>query len=71
LGSPERCLTKVKQYHAAGVTHLIVMFDWGGMPQKTVFHSMELFARYVMPYFQDPERRMAAPVAGGETVAAS
>jgi hypothetical protein len=23
------------------------------MPQKTIFHSMELFAKYVMPYFTD------------------
>jgi hypothetical protein len=30
----------------------MVMFDWGGMPQKTVFHSMELFAKQVMPQFQ-------------------
>src|SRR5262249_26257827 len=44
FGDPQRCLEKVKKYQAAGVTHLLVMFDWGGMPQKTIFHSMELFA---------------------------
>jgi len=53
FGDPERCLQKVKRYSAAGITHLMVMFDWGGMPQQTVFRSMELFARYVMPHFQE------------------
>jgi len=53
FGDPERCLQKVKRYHAAGITHLMVMFDWGGMPQQTVFRSMELFARYVMPHFRE------------------
>jgi alkanesulfonate monooxygenase SsuD/methylene tetrahydromethanopterin reductase-like flavin-dependent oxidoreductase (luciferase family) len=53
FGDPERCLQKVKRYHAAGITHLMVMFDWGGMPQQTVFRSMELFARHVMPHFRE------------------
>ena len=29
------------------------MFDWGGMPKEKIFHSMELFARHVMPHFRD------------------
>jgi hypothetical protein len=33
----------------------MVMFDWGGMPQKTVFHSMELFAKHVMPHFREAQ----------------
>jgi hypothetical protein len=37
---------------AAGLTHLLLMFDWGAMPQKTIFHSMELFSKYVMSHFQ-------------------
>ncbi len=59
FGDPERCLKKVQRYHEAGVRHLLVMFDWGGMPQKTVFRSMELFARYVMPHFQRPGQEEA------------
>jgi alkanesulfonate monooxygenase SsuD/methylene tetrahydromethanopterin reductase-like flavin-dependent oxidoreductase (luciferase family) len=55
FGDPARCLEKVKRYEAAGLTHLLVMFDWGAMPQKTVFHSMELFAKGVMPYFREAD----------------
>jgi hypothetical protein len=25
------------------------------MPQKTIFHAMELFAKYVMPHFEEKE----------------
>jgi len=51
FGDPLRCVERIKQYQAAGVTHLLVMFDWGGFPQQKVFHSMELFSKYVMPHF--------------------
>jgi alkanesulfonate monooxygenase SsuD/methylene tetrahydromethanopterin reductase-like flavin-dependent oxidoreductase (luciferase family) len=70
FGDPPRCLEKVKRYHAAGVTHLLVMLDWGGMPQKTIFHSMELFAKHVMPYFQEGNRPESAAVQVGEGVEA-
>jgi alkanesulfonate monooxygenase SsuD/methylene tetrahydromethanopterin reductase-like flavin-dependent oxidoreductase (luciferase family) len=60
FGDPARCLEKVKKYHDAGVTHLLLMFDWGAMPQKTIFHSMELFAKYVMPHFQAADQRERA-----------
>ena len=52
FGDPTRCLEKIKKYNAAGLTHLLLMFDWGAMPQKTIFHSMELFSKCVMPHFQ-------------------
>jgi alkanesulfonate monooxygenase SsuD/methylene tetrahydromethanopterin reductase-like flavin-dependent oxidoreductase (luciferase family) len=53
FGDPARCVEKIKKYYAAGLTHLLLMFDWGAMPQRTIFHSMELFAKYVMPHFQE------------------
>ena len=53
FGDPQRCVERVRQYQAVGVNHIMVMFDWGGMPQKTVFHSMELFAKHVMPHFRE------------------
>jgi len=70
FGDPPRCLEKIKKYHAAGVTHLLVMFDWGGMPKKTIFHSMELFAKHVMPYFRETLRGESGRPASGETASA-
>jgi hypothetical protein len=52
----------MKKYQAAGLDHLMVMFDWGGMPQKTIFHSMELFAKHVMPHFRSDSVGDAAAV---------
>ncbi len=57
FGDPPRCVEKIRKYWQIGLKHLMVMFDWGGMPQRTIFHSMELFAKYVMPYFTDEEQR--------------
>ena len=59
FGDPARCLAKIEKYRAAGLTHLLLMFDWGAMPQRTIFHSMELFAKHVMPHFQARQRRPA------------
>ena len=42
----------------------MVMFDWGGMPQKTVFHSMELFAKHVMPHFRGIQSGQTATIQG-------
>ncbi len=64
FGDPERCVAKIRRYQAAGLTHLLLMFDWGAMAQRTIFHSMELFARHVMPHFQEAARgEAAAPAA--------
>jgi len=56
FGNPQRCLDRIKQYQAVGVTHILLMFDWGGLPQKAVFHSMELFAKQVLPHFQGSQQ---------------
>jgi alkanesulfonate monooxygenase SsuD/methylene tetrahydromethanopterin reductase-like flavin-dependent oxidoreductase (luciferase family) len=63
FGDPQRCVKKIKQYEAVGVTHLLVMFDWGGFPQQTVFHDMELFAKHVMPHFQQTRRQPTTIIA--------
>lgn len=62
FGDPPRCIEKIKQYEAVGVTHLLVMFDWGGFPQKTVFHDMELFAKHIIPHFPRVEPQITAGV---------
>jgi alkanesulfonate monooxygenase SsuD/methylene tetrahydromethanopterin reductase-like flavin-dependent oxidoreductase (luciferase family) len=69
FGDPPRCVEKIKKYQAAGVTHLLLMLDWGGMSQKTVMHAMELFGKQVMPYFHVPEQ-LSTVVRGNESNAA-
>ena len=65
FGDPQRCIEKIKKYEAVGVTHLMVMFDWGGFPQSTVFHDMELFAKYVMPHFQQTGQQPTTIISTG------
>ena len=62
FGDPQRCTERVRQYGAVGVNHIMVMFDWGGMPQKTVFRSMELFAKHVMPNFRGVQSGQTATI---------
>ncbi len=71
FGDPARCLEKVRTYHSAGIRHLMVMFDWGGMPKETIFHSMELFAKHVMPHFREERATVSAnDPAAGERISA-
>ena len=64
FGDPQRCVERIRQYQAVGVNHIMVMFDWGGMPQKTVFRSMELFAKHVMPNFRGVQSGQTATIQG-------
>jgi alkanesulfonate monooxygenase SsuD/methylene tetrahydromethanopterin reductase-like flavin-dependent oxidoreductase (luciferase family) len=71
FGDPERCIEKIKKYEAVGVSHLLVMFDWGGFPQQTVFHDMELFAKYIMPHFPRSEQPIVVHTFSGPQVVRS
>ena len=52
FGDPARCVEKVRTYEAAGVSHVMLMFDWGGLPHEATISSMRLFAEQVAPHFQ-------------------
>ncbi|MBI3965544.1 MAG: hypothetical protein HY329_07910 [Chloroflexi bacterium] len=49
VGSPERCIEKIRQHAEAGVTELLFWFDFGGLDHRKVLRSMELFATKVLP----------------------
>lgn len=49
VGSPEDVVTQIKKYRVAGVTHLMALMNFGGLPHEQVKQSMELFAREVIP----------------------
>ena len=40
-------------YKSAGVRHLMLYFDWGGLSHDETVHALELFADGVMPHFSD------------------
>lgn len=53
VGTPEECVRAIERYRQeTRVTHLIMGMHLPGLAPVKIRHSMELFAREVMPHFQ-------------------
>jgi alkanesulfonate monooxygenase SsuD/methylene tetrahydromethanopterin reductase-like flavin-dependent oxidoreductase (luciferase family) len=52
-GNPDDCIEKIGAMADAGMRSMICWFAYGGMPDEHVRSAMTLFAREVMPAFQD------------------
>jgi alkanesulfonate monooxygenase SsuD/methylene tetrahydromethanopterin reductase-like flavin-dependent oxidoreductase (luciferase family) len=48
-GSPERCIAQLRRDAELGITDALGWFDVGDLPNDAVLHSMDRFAREVMP----------------------
>ena len=54
VGNPERVIEKLKKLEDEGMGNFILWMNrGGGIPQKEVLRSMELFAKKVMPAFKE------------------
>jgi len=51
IGSPEKCIAKIKALQKEGIEYLGCTFSMGGMEHGKLMRSMELFAKEVMPHF--------------------
>ena len=50
FGAPDEVAEQIVGFHRRlGATHMIVGFQWPGMPQNQVLEAMQLFAEEVMP----------------------
>ncbi len=61
FGDPEKITARIQEYAAMGMTHLLVLTNFGALAASRVRASLERFAREVMPRFPVPEPS-AAPV---------
>ena len=52
IGTPEKCVSMIREFREQGIEYFGCNFDFGGMPQEHVLRSMKLFAQEVMPHFQ-------------------
>ena len=53
VGTPEECVCAIERYQKeTRVTHLAMGMHLPGLDPAKVMHSMELFAREVMPHFR-------------------
>jgi alkanesulfonate monooxygenase SsuD/methylene tetrahydromethanopterin reductase-like flavin-dependent oxidoreductase (luciferase family) len=53
VGTPDQCVAKIQELQQYGIAYFGCNFDFGGMEHQKVLHSMELFAREVMPRLRD------------------
>ncbi len=49
FGTPDDCVQRLLEYERAGVRGVLLSFSSGGMPDRAVRRSMQLFAREVIP----------------------
>ncbi|MGH7841596.1 MAG: LLM class flavin-dependent oxidoreductase [Candidatus Binataceae bacterium] len=64
IGDPERVLRACKKWEACGVDRVNFLINaLETVPQEQVLNSLRVFARHVMPHFQDSSAQAAA--AGG------
>jgi len=59
-GDPERCVEILKKCEGAGISEVILYFNFGGLGHIETLHAMERFAAEIMPHFAAAE-----PVAAG------
>jgi len=53
VGTPERCIERVRRYQQAGCDQLLCLMNPYNIPPAAVSRSIELFGREVIPAFRD------------------
>jgi alkanesulfonate monooxygenase SsuD/methylene tetrahydromethanopterin reductase-like flavin-dependent oxidoreductase (luciferase family) len=51
-GDPDKCVQKVKRYQEAGCQQLLCHMQTYAIPHQKVMDSIDLWGRYVIPYFK-------------------
>lgn len=52
VGDPDDCIAQVQRFADAGAESLVMRID--GLPHKELMRSIELFGKYVIPKFKNP-----------------
>ena len=53
IGDPDTCIKVAKKYQEVGVDQLMCLMQMGHVPHQKVMNSIELFGKYVIPYFKN------------------
>ena len=62
IGDPDHCIRTIEAYEAIGVDQILTIMQVGRVPHEKIMNSIRLFGKYVIPHFQDRERKK--PLAG-------
>ena len=53
IGSPETCIRKLEDIESrVGINHFVGMVGFGGMSREEAEHSMQLYAKEIVPHFR-------------------
>ena len=58
IGTPDQCAAQISELQAQGIDYFGCNFAMGGIPHDKVLRSMALFAKEVMPRFEDASLRV-------------
>lgn len=59
-GEPERCIEILKKCEDAGISEVILYFNFGGFGHRETLRAMERFAAEIMPHFAETQPAAAA-----------
>ncbi len=63
VGDPDACIRVIEEFEAMGVDEVMPIFQAGYATQADVMNSIRLFGKYVIPHFQEKEKRRQTLVA--------
>lgn len=64
FGDPEWCIRRVTEIEATGATELLLLCNFGALPDELVRSSMRRFAEHVIPAFRPVVAVASKPVSG-------
>ena len=53
VGDPDECIRQIRVFEELGIETLVMRID--SLPHEQLLRSIELFGKYVIPHFQNPE----------------
>jgi alkanesulfonate monooxygenase SsuD/methylene tetrahydromethanopterin reductase-like flavin-dependent oxidoreductase (luciferase family) len=57
VGNPDNCIKAIEMYEAAGVDQVLLLFQAARVPHDEIMNSIRLFGKYVIPHFQEKDKR--------------
>ena len=57
VGDPDACIRVIEDFETMGVDEIMPIFQAGRATHQEVMNSIRLFGKYVIPHFQEKEKR--------------
>ena len=62
VGDPDACIRVIEEFESLGVDEIMPIFQAGHATHQEVMNSIRLFGKYVIPHFQEKEKRAKTQV---------